>query len=342
MKYIFLCLFFVTFLVRLSPVYAMTSSNFVIPEYNFGSGGLKDATSTNYGLFGIAGQTESVVFSSFNYKANSGLVYTINSNVPPAPTFTNVGNSSNTLHIVLATGNNPTDAKFAIAISPDNFSSTTQYVQADDTIGSTITWQTNSDWGASGFDIIGFSPATYTVKVAAKQGNYTQSAFGPTASASTVTSTLTMSMSSNTLTFPLLDPGNVKNSTSTITVNISTNGVGGATIFAYDTNAGLVSPSTSYSISATSSDLSSTNEGYGLQGSAVSTTTGGPMEILSPYNGSIDVVGTLDTIKRPIFDSTNQPVNGTGTFRLKAKAGNTTSPAGDYADTITLIASGTF
>lgn len=322
-----------------------SSTNFKLQNYSFGSGGINNGTSTNFGLFGVAGETEFGRLSSTNFKAGSGLIYMQTSNLPPAPTVTNPSNYYNRLKLVLATGNNPSDSLFAIAISPDNFSSTTKYVQTDLTLGNSPSWQTYVNWGSiSGINVIGLDPnTTYTVKVAAKQGKFTQTAYGPTAQAATIAPTLSFSLSTNAVNIGTLNPGTVVTGGTQVTTTITTNSASGGIIYAYGSNNGLLSSSASYTISAVSSDLSGANEGYGLR--AVSTTqgAGGPMEKLSPYNGIGDNVGALDSNKRPLFDSTNQPVtNGQGIFELKAKASNTTRAASDYTDVLTVIASATY
>jgi len=257
---------------------------------------------------------------------------------------TNPANYYNKLNITLNTGGNPTDAKFAIAISPDAFASTTYYIQADDTLGSSPVWQTNTVWGASGFTIVGLLPGTtYSVKVSAIQGNFSQSPYGPTAALATSNSTFSYSLSPNSVNIGQLVPGTIVTSGTTVTANVSTNGTGGAIIYVYDSNSGLLSNSTSYTINSGSQDLSVVSEGYGITGTGVSQSTGGPMEILSPYNGGSTVVGGVSASKAILFDSSNQPVSsGQGTFVLKAKAGMTAKAATDYADLITVIASATF
>lgn len=318
------------------------STTYEIKEYDFGSGGTMNNNSTSYSLFGDTGQISSNGINSSNYTNLPGLSYTFSANTPAAPTFTNPGNYSNKLHIVLDTGSNPTDTKFAIAISPDNFTSTTDYVQADNTINTTPVWQTNTVWGASGFDIIGLSFATtYTVKVSAMQGSFTQSPWSATAQAATASQTLSFNLSTNSLTLNQINPSSVVTSSS-VTVTVSTNGSGGATIYGYDTNGGLTSSSTGGTISSTTGDLGATN-GYGLRATSVTQTSGGPMESLSPYNGANDNVGSLTTSKASIFDSTSAAVtSGQGTFVLKAKASATTKAASDYADIVTIITAATF
>ncbi len=320
-----------------------SSTNFKIESYSFGGGGMSGGSSTNFKLNGVLGEVESGQISSTNFKSGNGLSFLQTVNVPPAPTFTNPSNYYNKLSITLNNGGNPTDTKFAIAISPDAFVSTTKYVQSDDTIGSSAVWQTNTVWGSSGFTIIGLTPGTtYTVKVSAMQGNFTQSAYGPTASAATINPTLSFSLSTNSLNIGTLTPGTVVSS-STVTTTISTNGTGGAGIYAYDNNSGLLSNSTGSTITSSTSNLGSVTSGYGLQGTSVTQSSGGPMEIDSPFNVSSNNVGILNTTKQLVFDSTNAPVtSGQGVFVLKAEASSTTKEATDYADTLTIIAAATF
>lgn len=317
------------------------STTYEIKSYDFGSGGIATDSSSSYSLFGNTGQTDGSSINSTNYSALPGLSYTIMSNTPGAPTVSNNSNIYyNKLSVTLNTSNNPSDTVYAIQV----VSSGTQYVQADDTLGANPVWQTNTTWGASGFTIIGLTPGTaYTVSAAARQGNFTQSGFGPGTTVSTANPTFSYSLGSNSVTFPQLVPGSVQTSTTTVTVSMSTNGVAGGTVYAYDSNNGLLSSSTSYTIAAASTNLASALEGYGLRATAVAQTSGGPMEKITPYDGIGNNVGTLDSNKRAIFDSTGSSVvSGTGTFELQAKAGATAKAAGDYGDLITIIAAAAF
>ncbi len=307
-----------------------SSTNYTLQNYTFGSGGVTNGSSTNFGLFGTAGEVEFGKPSSTNFKVGSGLIYLQTSNLPPAPTFTNPSSYYN---------------KLKIAISPDNFVSTTKYVQADATLGNAPIWQTYTNWGgATGTTIIGLAPnTTYTVKVAAKQASFTQTGYGPTAQAATIAPTLSFSLSTNSVNIGTLNPGTVVTGGTQVTTTITTNSTGGGIVYAYGTNGGLLSSTANYTISAVSSDLTGATEGYGLRGVSTAQSSGGPMQIISPYNGAGNNVGILNTTKRPLFDSTSQPVtSGQGTFELKAKAGNTTKAGNDYADILTIIASATF
>lgn len=354
-----LAIFFHTFPHTKTALAGPTSSNYELQQFSFGTGGTESSTSTNYGAFGITGETsEAGQLSGTNYKANTGLTFTLQANVPPAPTFTNPSNYYNRLKIVLNTGSNAADTTFAIAISTDAFVSETKYVQNDNTAGSTLgseDWQTYTSWGgASGITIIGLLPnTTYTVKIAAKQGNFTQTEFGPTAAVATINPTLTFDIdvaATDTDTDPpygvnigSLTANSVVTASNKIWVDMTTNGEGGGAIYVYGTNTGLTSSAVSYTIASSSANLTGSSEGYGAQSSSTAQSAGGPMQAVAPYNGSSENVGILDTTKRIIFDSSSDPVTtGRVSFLLKAKSQTVTPAANDYGDTLTVIASATF
>ncbi|HWY79147.1 MAG TPA: hypothetical protein VNW29_02200 [Candidatus Sulfotelmatobacter sp.] len=320
-----------------------TSPHYIFKDYNFG-GSNGAANSTNYSLLGTVGEGVAGKTNSPNYSLGDGLAFTLNAYVPPAPTITNPANYYNKLNLVINAGSNATDTKFAIAVSPDNFTATTKYIQTDYTLGGTAIWQTKATWGATGFTIIGLTPGTtYTAKISALQGNFTQSAFGPTAQATTVSPTLSFSLSQNSVSIGQLNPATVVTAPATVTVTVSSNGTNGTVVYLNDSSNGLFSTATNYTIAAVNGDLGSLSEGYGIRGASTSQTSGGPMEILSPYNGIGTTVGNVTTTKQAIFDSSNQPITtGQALFEIKAKASNITKAATDYTDTITLVTAATF
>ena len=138
----------------------------------------------------------------------------------------------------------------------------------------------------------------------------------------------------------------ITTATNNVYVNLSTNANAGGTIYIYDANGGLLSPTAGgYVLPSISADLSSgsVSEGYGAIYNTTSQTSGGPMEALSPFNGSGSVVGNLQTTVQSMFDSTSSPVTGGQvSFTLKAKAKNTTPAANDYSDTLTVLVAGSF
>ncbi|MEX0649952.1 MAG: hypothetical protein WD200_03050 [Candidatus Andersenbacteria bacterium] len=348
--------------IRITVYYTRTegmpaSSNYQLRGFGFGSGGTADSSSDNYRLNAISGETSSSQLSGSSYDLGSGLNYIQQANVPPAPAFTNDGNYYNKLNLIIDNGSNPTDATFAIAISTDAFASETNYIQSDNTVGATLgseDYQTYASWGgASGFEVIGLEPGTtYTVKVKAMHGDFTETDWGPTDDAATAEPELsfdidvsaTDSDTSAPFTIDLgdLTAGSVIDSTEKIWVDLDTNAEGGGRVYVVGDNAGLVSSLTAYTIDSSTADLSAATEGYGAQGSSVAESSGGPLSITAAYDLSDDNVGVLDTAIREIFSTENPIVAGRGSFLIKAKSSAVTPAASDYTDILTLIASATF
>lgn len=349
---------FITFhpLVLAGPI----SEDYELQQYSFGAGGFENGTSEDYRMFGIAGDLDSGSLSSENYKALPGLVYTL---LPEmlAPTLNNPQLYYNKLHLTLNINGHPSDTLFAVAISTDNFATDTQYIQDDNTIGSTLgaeDWRTYSGVGSwndsTGIDIIGLSAdTTYYVKAKAVHGDFTESGYSQVAQATTespelsfdidVSSSDTETAAPYTITFDPLDPATVITSTNKIWVDLSTNATSGGYVYVYSTNEGLLSSTTGTKIDSVTNDLSSALLGYGARINSVSESSGGPMQAIAPYNGSGDSVGVLDNAKRLMYDSSNSQVtNGRVSFELKAKASETTISAPDYSDIITVVVSGAF
>jgi len=336
------------------------SNNYKLFDYGFGAGGTATSSSSNYSLFGTVGQVDQGSPSSSNYFIGAGLEYTLQASTPAMPTFVNSNNWYNKLHLTINRGGaDPTDTTYAIRIASG--SGQFQYVQSDNTVGNDLgleDWQSYSSWGSSsGFNIIGLYPGTtYTVQVAAKQGQfYTQFMWSPAANAATSNPTLSFDIdiapadqSTNppySVAIGNLTPGSVTTASDKVWVSISTNATNGGLIYILGTNMGLLSSTASHTINAVSSDLSNVGvtEGYGAQNNSVGQTSGGPMEAVSPYDGAGDNVGILDTAKRTIYDSSGAPVtSGRVSFTLKAKASNTTPAANDYSDVLTVLATGSF
>lgn len=214
------------------------STTYELEQYGFGSGGTDGAgaDSSNYTIFGTAGETDNGSADSTSYTTGNGLTYTLQANVPAAPTFTNVASNYDRLKLIIDTGDNPSDAEFAIGISTDNFV-TTRYVQSDLTIGASLgdeDWLTYAGWGgASGSELTNLLANTnYKIKVKARHGNFTESGWSAVASASTQDSTLTFSADSAAITFTDLSPGNsYTDSSKTSVLTTSTNAYNGYVVY---------------------------------------------------------------------------------------------------------------
>lgn len=330
-----------------------SSSNFTLKAYDIGTGG-GSGSSTNFRLNGTLGSQSSSPNSSTNYVINSGEKPTQHANVPPAPTLTNPSSEYVRLRLVLNTGGNPSDTRYNIAISSDNFA-TTLYVQTDNSIGAGLSvsnYQTYASWGgASGFWITGLLPATtYKVKVRALQGNFSGSPYGPeTAGVATVQPSISFSVATSLtstppfdLTFTNLSAGVVTDANATAIATVSSNAMHGGTIYMHDTNTGLASARASFTIASSTNDLSSIPRGYGARVTGVSQVGGGPLTAAAPFNGAANNVGGLSPTPQPIGTIPSAITTGVLTTTLKAKSDLTVPAATDYTDTLTFIAAMSF
>jgi hypothetical protein len=349
-------------LASIVPVFAgPTSTNYELRQYSFGPGGSDEASSSssNFKLYGTIGETEGGTGTSTNFTVGQGFNYTLQAHVPPAPDVTNPDSSYNKLKLIITQSADDTaQTQYASAISPDNFASTTHYIQNDGTVGSTLgneDWQTYTNWGgASGINIVGLSAGTtYTVKVMSRQGSFTQTGFGPTVQSSTTNPTLnfdidvaatdTESLPPYSLDIGILTPGNITTPSSKVWVDIDTNLSGGAMIYVSGSNNGLFSTSAGYTINSVTSNLVSLDEGYGLRGTFVDQTSGGPMQVTAPFNGVGNNVGGTGTEPKLIFDSNSQGVTGGRTsFEIQAKASQLTKAGEDYNDILTIIVAASY
>lgn len=333
-----------------------TGTSYKLESYGVGSGGTANSTSSSYAMEGISGETSGTQLSGATYKAGAGMIPTQTANVPGAPNLTNPANYYNKLQLVINNGGNPTDATFAIAISKDSWA-TTQYVKADHTVGNSLTladYQTYSSLGgSSGFLILGLTPATnYAVKVKAMHGKFTESPYGPAATAATVNPSITfdIDVSSSdvetsppyTMAFNSLLPGSVVTGPSKIWTDFDTNGDFGGNIYIFGKNGGLKSSSVSYTIAALTGDLSSLSQGFGAQSSSATQTSGGPMTVSSPYDGSADTVGITDANIRKIYSASAPVSAGRTSLQLKAKVTSMTPASTDYAEVLTILAAPSF
>jgi hypothetical protein len=345
---------FIKYLISMTSIGVMvvfpSSTNYQLGSFEFGGGG-EVMNSESYTAEAIIGEPGGNM-SSENYTASSSLLFVQQANTPPNPDLSNPSNYYNKLLLIINTDNNPTDATYAVAITDDDWV-TTQYVQSDNTIGPSLgteDYQTYAAWGAgSGELIIGLDPdIEYKAKVKARRGVYTEGPFGPDDSASTspvtisfdidVATTDTETASPYNLEVGSLSIGSVTTASQKVWVDLITNAEGGGRIFINGVNSGLRSTVLNHTITSSSTDLSSINEGYGMKNDTVSNLTA-----VSPYNGSGENVGVLDSTIRELANSSSSPVtNGRASFQIKVKTSNTTPSANDYVDTLTLIASGNF
>lgn len=322
-----------------------SSPNYQLNSYGVGAGGTNSSASTTYKLQGSVGEQANGSTAGSTKTANNGSVQTEQLNVPPAPTLSNgSGTYSNKLNCIISTGGSPSDTTYAIAVSTDSFVSVTNYVQASGALGGSPVYQTYSAWGSgSGSLITGLSPGTtYEVKVAAKQGLFTNTKYGAFATASTVSAaSLTFSVSPNSASLGSFLPNTIVTS-SNLSFTFATGSTYGGTIYVIGQNSGFKSPSTSHTIAAFSGNLTGTGEGFGIQATNPNQTSGGPLTTVSPFNGTGNVVGAESTALQPMFTTPSAIVGGTANANVQVKASNSDPPANDYQEAFTFVASASF
>ncbi|MBX4201413.1 hypothetical protein KW803_00755 [Candidatus Saccharibacteria bacterium] len=325
------------------------TTNYQLNSYDFGSGGAANSSTSNYALEGSTGNLSGQTTITSNYSTKPGFNETQQANVPKISAFDNgSGRYYNKLHFVIDQQSNPSDALYALQISTSsNFSSGISYVKSDLTIGASLTlsdYQTYSAWGgASGSDIIGLaSSTTYYLRAKATQGKFTETAWGPSATASTVSPSLSFSVSPTTVAIGSLLPATVTNAGSSISLAFDTNANSGGDIYISGQNSGLLSTATGNTIVAVSGDLNSLSRGFGAQVTSTGQSSGGPLSAVNPYNLSSANVGITDLTIRKMITSSTPVVSGTASVLLKAKATSTDKAANDYREVITILASSSF
>lgn len=343
-------LFFVMLIIS-SPTPTLagpTSPNYELKDFTFGGGGTAKSNSTNFSTIGATGEVGFGILGSVNFKAGTGFVFTLQANVPPAPTFTNPATNYDRLKIVINTGGNPADTEYAVAISSDSFL-TTSFVKSDYTVGPTLApsdflpFSGVGSWGGlSGVFITGLKDnTTFQVKVKARRGNFTESAFGPIASATTSTSSLTFAVSSATLAFANLNLANLlTDSTKTTLLTTSTNAFNGYTIFGRETGAltngantipDFASPNSAPTIWSGTGFGYTTNDNNLAGGIADRFTTGGPKFAGFTTAAPGDPIADHTAV---IQDPTVTNEQFTITYRVTAAE---TTPTGQYTNTIIYV-----
>jgi hypothetical protein len=331
------------------------TNNYKLNSYGFGSGGTANSHTTTYAIEGSTGDFSGSPSSTATATTKPGYIQTQQANVPKLLSADNNGGQYyNKLHFVIDPQGNPTDATYLIAVSSDNFATDTRYIQPDATLSTTLSttdYQTYSSWGgSSGSIVIGLLPSTtYSFKLKATQGTFTESAYGPITTQATAAPTLTFDLVTSAQPTPpfsvalgTLDAGTINTTPQTVNTTFSTNGTAGGNVYITGKYGGLKSSSTGFQINAVSNDLASLSKGFGAQNSSIGQTSGGPYSVLSPYNVSGTTVGVVDGTTRSLYSSSNPITAGAGTLIFKAKSDTNTISATDYQEVLTFVAAANF
>ena len=327
-----------------------STTNYELNSYGFGSGGTADSSTGTYSLEGISGELSGQTSTTSSYNLKPGFIETQQAHVPTIGAFDNgSGRYYNKLHFVINEQGNPSDALYALQISTtSDFSSGNNYVKSDLTIGGSLNltdYQTYTAWGgSSGSNIIGLVPnTTYYLRAKATQGQKTESAYGPAASAATVNPSISFSVSPTSVSMGDLLPNTITSAQSSISLTFDTNASSGGDVYISGQNGGLHSAIASFTIPSASGDLVSLSHGFGARVTAVGQSSGGPLGAVSPYdNITTTYVGITDSTIRKILTSSAQVNTGTASVLLKAKATSADPVQNDYQEILTMLASASF
>lgn len=320
-----------------------SSASYKLDGYSFGAGGTSNnTTSSSYGLHGTVGEVEFGRPTSTNFKAGSGLTYLLTANVPSAPTLSTPGNNYDRIKFNINTSSNSTDTTYALQISTtSNFASGNNYVKSDGTIGATLAstdFQTTTNWTTNTSNFITglASGTTYYVRVKARQGKYSETEWGPSASITTNNPTLTFSLDTSTITFSNLNPGNsYTDSSQTNVLTTSTNAYNGYTVYGKVTQA-LTSPDGTIPNYASPNSAPTTWSGTGFGYNTSDTNLGGGTA--NRFAGSKYAGFTTSTNGDPVADNagpvTTTPITNEQFTISYHITGDSTTKAGTYTNTI--------
>lgn len=286
---------------------------------------------------------------------------------------------TNRIKVEIDPQNNPIDTLYLVGIF-DNTTNTQYYLQSDHTLditydisdymticdiegkdtrsgsGCEVLTDPNWDEDLQSANVFGLtSNRSYTVQVRALHGDFTESEWSPTETATTEALTLSFDLdiagsggfatetaSPYAINLGVLTPEVVITSTDRIWFDINTNNAGGLSLHMKDLHNGLYS--TSFTIPSISEDLAvdtDENGGFGAKITSATQASLGPIQSDPTYNTTNpDEVGLLSTTPELLFFTNNtginqgQVSNGRASIVLKALA-KITTPSGAYSDTIT-------
>jgi hypothetical protein len=260
---------------------------------------------------------------------------------------------------------NPPDTLYGIQISTDNFVSDIRCID-----GSTFRpksesnceindFRTEEYWEDETFNIKGLDPNTqYYIRISALHGDFTQSDFSSVRDATTSEGYMFFDIDIATtsgegsessppysITFSgsetLVVGAPAQTASSLIWLDAESSSSGGIAIIQFGSNGGLYSPTTSETLPSTNQNLNTTNaEGFGLQSYYINYLSSSYLGSITPttnYSSSGNTVGEVSTTAKKIYDG-DGPINeGRMGIYLKARAGNSRTPASDYSETISFI-----
>jgi hypothetical protein len=220
-------------------------------------------------------------------------------------------------------------------------------------------YKTKDDWEqtVNGFNLLGLKPNTrYYIKATALKGDFTES-IPSVENVSTTTGNpsiyfdididddlgfATETSGPYSVGFGVVSPGIVTNADNNIWIDLQSNSTNGVYSYVESENGGLSSSLANYTIVSNTIDLSSVNQGYGLIAISLSEDALGPLESVSPYNGSGQNVGELSTSPLLMLESTSAILGGRASLGIKLRTDLDTPAGNDYRDRLIFSVLGSF
>lgn len=262
---------------------------------------------------------------------------------------------------------NPSDTLYSIEISTDNFVSDIQYIDGstykpeDESSHDINDYRTKVNWENEVTNIQGLSSGVqYYIRINALHGDFTESDFGPSSTATTAGAVISFDIDiadSNgiseessepyTLAFTGVDEliagAAATTNTNYIWLDVETNSAGGFALVQKGKYGGLYSTNNDQLISSSTEDLDVTgSEGFGLQSGYInyddSSDSLGDISSMANYSGSLNNVGEISSsVFNKIYDGDGPINDGRMGLKVIARAGTDKNPATDYEEEITLI-----
>lgn len=259
---------------------------------------------------------------------------------------------------------NPSDTLYEIQISEDNFVSDIRYIDGNTFWPESIPthnladFLTKADWEATIFNIRGLKTgATYSIRIGALHGDFTQTTLGPISSSTTSSGSLFFDIDiekQNGISaennppyvisfigaYELIGGSAPITAENRIWLDAGTNSQGGFAIVTRGLNGGLKSNTTGQTITSATTDLNSATHGFGLQSEYINQDTYphlGSITTTPDYSGSGNNVGIVGTIASKVYESDRPVFNGRMGLKVIAKPGSNIPAGTDYQETVFFI-----
>lgn len=271
--------------------------------------------------------------------------------------------------------NNPTDTLYGVQISTDNFNSDIRQVDGITlkpkalASRSIVDYKTKSSWESTSTNLHNLlSGVTYSIRISALHGNFTESSFSPVKSVATGVPTVEFDVDiadvdgvavENSAPYSinfagdnaLLAGGGVNTADNLVWIDIVTNALGGASIMQKGLNGGLYSTLGDYLIASVIDDLGIVDEGIGLQNYDYSGVEEYSINYLGSGSGelgtitaasayeptSLHKVGNIDTLFNTIYTANGPLDTGRTAMYVKAKASLDAVAGDDYSESLTIV-----